>query len=158
VAWSPPQLPATFLHDVRVATSIEWAPSSAGGQSGPGRSGPCVPKVARAAEVAVTATLGGRAALSALAAAPAAPDAPGAPDAPRFELTAWSPSQVAVLEALQAMWREHLGIEVTIAIREINTLVETKAVQYYPGAPRVYDGACLNVLVSKQLRCVGPSI
>ena len=37
---------------------------------------------------------------------------------PRLELTAWSPSQVPVLEALQAMWREHLGIEVTIAIRE----------------------------------------
>jgi oligopeptide transport system substrate-binding protein len=43
---------------------------------------------------------------------------PGGKNFPRFELTAWSPSQVAVLEALQAMWREHLGIEVTIAIRE----------------------------------------
>ncbi len=37
---------------------------------------------------------------------------------PRFEVTAWSPSQTPVLEAVQAMWREHLGIEVSIAIRE----------------------------------------
>ena len=43
---------------------------------------------------------------------------PGGKNFPRCELTAWSPSQVPVLEALQAMWREHLGIEVTIAIRE----------------------------------------
>ncbi|PHX73637.1 MAG: hypothetical protein CK548_00210 [Opitutia bacterium] len=42
----------------------------------------------------------------------------GGKNFPRCELTAWSPSQVPVLEALQAMWREHLGIEVTIAIRE----------------------------------------
>jgi oligopeptide transport system substrate-binding protein len=37
---------------------------------------------------------------------------------PRFELTAWSQSQVATLEAIQAMWRQHLGIECTIAVRE----------------------------------------
>ncbi len=43
---------------------------------------------------------------------------PGGKNFPRCELTAWSPSQVPVLEALQAMWREHLGIAVTIAIRE----------------------------------------
>ena len=43
---------------------------------------------------------------------------PGGKNFPRCELTAWSPSQVPVLEALQAMWREHLGIQVTIAIRE----------------------------------------
>lgn len=37
---------------------------------------------------------------------------------PRLELSAWSPSQTPVLEAVQAMWREHLGIESGIAIRE----------------------------------------
>jgi oligopeptide transport system substrate-binding protein len=37
---------------------------------------------------------------------------------PRLELTAWSPSQTPVLEAVQAMWREHLGIEIAVAIRE----------------------------------------
>jgi oligopeptide transport system substrate-binding protein len=37
---------------------------------------------------------------------------------PRLELTAWSPSQTPVLEALQAMWREALGINVSVAIRE----------------------------------------
>jgi oligopeptide transport system substrate-binding protein len=37
---------------------------------------------------------------------------------PRLELTAWSPSQVPVLETLQAMWRDTLGIEIAIATRE----------------------------------------
>lgn len=37
---------------------------------------------------------------------------------PRLELTAWSQSQVPVLEAVQAMWRETLGIETTIATRD----------------------------------------
>jgi len=37
---------------------------------------------------------------------------------PHFELTAWSPSQTPVLEALQAMWRQDLGVEVSIAIRD----------------------------------------
>jgi len=37
---------------------------------------------------------------------------------PRMEITAWSPSQTPVLEAVQAMWRETLGIQVAIAIRE----------------------------------------
>lgn len=37
---------------------------------------------------------------------------------PRFELTAWSPSQVPVLEAAQQMWRQELGVEFSIAIRE----------------------------------------
>ncbi len=37
---------------------------------------------------------------------------------PRLELTAWSPSQSPVLEAIQAMWRTELGIEVSIVIHE----------------------------------------
>ena len=39
-------------------------------------------------------------------------------DFPRMELTAWSPSQVPVLEAAQQMWRQELGIDFSIAIRE----------------------------------------
>lgn len=36
----------------------------------------------------------------------------------RLELTAWSPSQIPVLETIQAMWRETLGLEVGITIRD----------------------------------------
>ena len=36
----------------------------------------------------------------------------------QLELTAWSPSQTPVLEAIQEMWKKELGIEVTIATRE----------------------------------------
>jgi ABC-type oligopeptide transport system substrate-binding subunit len=39
-------------------------------------------------------------------------------DLPRLELTAWSPSQVPVLETAQQMWRQELGIDTSIAIRE----------------------------------------
>ncbi len=56
---------------------------------------------------------------------------PGGKNFPRFELTAWSPSQVAVLEALQAMWREHLGIDVTIAIREAKIHLSSLAAGTY---------------------------
>ncbi|HWA10122.1 MAG TPA: peptide ABC transporter substrate-binding protein [Opitutaceae bacterium] len=38
---------------------------------------------------------------------------------PRLELTCWSPSQVSTLEVVQEMWRKELGIEVTIATREV---------------------------------------
>ena len=37
---------------------------------------------------------------------------------PRLELTAWSQSQSPVLEAIQAMWRTELGIEVSLVIHE----------------------------------------
>ena len=37
---------------------------------------------------------------------------------PRLEVAAWSKSQVATLEAIQAMWREHLGLEIAIITRE----------------------------------------
>jgi oligopeptide transport system substrate-binding protein len=62
--------------------------------------------------------------------APTSPDAPTArallvdagfpagKNFPRLELTAWSPSQSPVLEAIQAMWRTELGIEVSIVIHE----------------------------------------
>ncbi|HVS53440.1 MAG TPA: peptide ABC transporter substrate-binding protein [Opitutaceae bacterium] len=42
----------------------------------------------------------------------------GGKNFPRLELTAWSPSQTPVLEAIQQMWRRELGIEVALAIRE----------------------------------------
>jgi oligopeptide transport system substrate-binding protein len=37
---------------------------------------------------------------------------------PKLELSAWSRSQAPTLEALQAMWRQELGIEVAVTIRE----------------------------------------
>jgi oligopeptide transport system substrate-binding protein len=37
---------------------------------------------------------------------------------PKLELSAWSRSQGPTLEALQAMWRQELGIEVAVTIRE----------------------------------------
>src|SRR5690606_38098488 len=43
---------------------------------------------------------------------------PNGKNFPRLELTAWSPSQVPVLEAVQAMWKQALGIDVAIATRE----------------------------------------
>lgn len=43
---------------------------------------------------------------------------PAGKNFPRLELTAWSPSQSPVLEAIQAMWRTELGIEVALVIRE----------------------------------------
>jgi oligopeptide transport system substrate-binding protein len=43
---------------------------------------------------------------------------PAGKNFPRLELTAWSPSQSPVLEAIQAMWRTELGIEVSIVIHE----------------------------------------
>ena len=56
---------------------------------------------------------------------------PGGKNFPRFEVTAWSPSQVAVLEALQAMWREHLGLDVTIGIREAKVHLSSLAAGTY---------------------------
>jgi len=37
---------------------------------------------------------------------------------PRLELTAWSPSQSPVIEAVQAMWRKELGLDIAVAIRD----------------------------------------
>lgn len=41
---------------------------------------------------------------------------PGGRGFPRLELSGWT--NATVLEALQQMWREHLGVEVTITLRE----------------------------------------
>ena len=43
---------------------------------------------------------------------------PGGKGFPRFEVSAWSSSQSPVLETLQAMWRQELGIDVSISIRD----------------------------------------
>lgn len=37
---------------------------------------------------------------------------------PKLEVTAWSPSQTRVLEAIQEMWRQALAIEVTLLVHE----------------------------------------
>lgn len=42
---------------------------------------------------------------------------------PRLELAAWSPSQTPVLEAIQAMWRQELGIDVSVTTREAKVLL-----------------------------------
>lgn len=43
---------------------------------------------------------------------------PAGTNFPHLELTAWSPSQSPVLEAIQAMWRTELSLEVSLVIRE----------------------------------------
>ena len=43
---------------------------------------------------------------------------PGGKNFPTVELTGWSPSQVTVLEAVQAMWQQDLGVSVTVAVRD----------------------------------------
>ncbi len=51
----------------------------------------------------------------------------GGKNFPRFELIAWSPSQVPVLEAIQAMWRENLGVAVEVATRDAKVLLAALA-------------------------------
>ncbi len=43
---------------------------------------------------------------------------------PNLEITAWSPSQASVLEAVQQMWRQELGIEIAIVVREARVHLE----------------------------------
>lgn len=43
---------------------------------------------------------------------------PGGRGFPRFELAGWAGTQQVVLEAIQAMWKEALGIEANVATRE----------------------------------------
>jgi len=52
--------------------------------------------------------------------------AAGFPDGknfPKLELSAWSQSQVPVLEAIQQMWKQELGIEVGIVVRDVKVHV-----------------------------------
>jgi oligopeptide transport system substrate-binding protein len=50
---------------------------------------------------------------------------------PRLEICGWSASQVAILEAIQAMWRQELGLEITITIREAKVHLSTLAAGDY---------------------------
>lgn len=50
---------------------------------------------------------------------------------PRLEVTAWSSSQVPTLEAIQAMWRETLGLEVAIALRDAKVHLDALATGAY---------------------------
>ena len=43
---------------------------------------------------------------------------PGGRGFPMLELTGWSSSQISVLEAVQAMWRQELGVGVSVAVRD----------------------------------------
>jgi oligopeptide transport system substrate-binding protein len=65
---------------------------------------------------------------------------------PRFEMSAWSPSQSAVLEAIQAMWRRELGLDVAIAIREAKVHLSALAagdydIAFITAIPDVADAA-----------------
>lgn len=65
---------------------------------------------------------------------------------PRLEVTAWSPSQVPVLEAIQSMWRTELGIDVAIAIREARVHLSSLAagdydIAFITSIPDVADAA-----------------
>ncbi len=48
---------------------------------------------------------------------------PGGKNFPKLELSAWSPSQVPVLEAIQQMWKQELGIEVGLVVRDVKVHV-----------------------------------
>ena len=65
-----------------------------------------------------------------------------------LELTAWSQSQVPVLEVLQAMWREELGVTVTIATRDAKVHLDALAsgdydIGFITAIPDVADAANL---------------
>lgn len=69
-------------------------------------------------------------------------------DFPRLELTAWSPSQTPVLEAAQQMWRQELGIDFGIAIREARVHLSALAagdydIAFVTAIPDVADAAQL---------------
>ena len=50
---------------------------------------------------------------------------------PRLELAAWSHSQTVVLEAIQAMWRQELGIDLAVATREAKVLIAALGIGDY---------------------------
>ncbi len=65
---------------------------------------------------------------------------------PRLEVAAWSPSQTPVLEAVQAMWRETLGIDVGIIVREAKVHLSSLAagdydIAFITAIPDVADAA-----------------
>jgi oligopeptide transport system substrate-binding protein len=71
---------------------------------------------------------------------------PGGRDFPRLEVTAWSTSQVPVLEAIQAGWKTELGIDVALATREARVHLSALAtgdydVGFVTAIPDVADAA-----------------
>lgn len=67
---------------------------------------------------------------------------------PRLEMTAWSQSHAAILEAVQAMWRERLGIETAIVIRDLKVHIDALArgnydIGFVAAIPDVADPANL---------------
>lgn len=65
-----------------------------------------------------------------------------------LELTAWSQSQVPVLEVIQAMWREELGVTATIATRDAKVHLDALAsgdydIGFITAIPDVADAANL---------------
>ncbi|MBL9211583.1 MAG: peptide ABC transporter substrate-binding protein [Opitutaceae bacterium] len=71
---------------------------------------------------------------------------PGGRDFPRLEVTAWSTSQIPVLEAIQAGWKTELGIDVALATREARVHLSALAtgdydVGFVTAIPDVADAA-----------------
>ena len=71
---------------------------------------------------------------------------PGGREFPRLEVTAWSTSQVPVLEAIQAGWKTELGIDVALATREARVHLSALAtgdydVGFVTAIPDVADAA-----------------
>ncbi|HVW21557.1 MAG TPA: peptide ABC transporter substrate-binding protein [Opitutaceae bacterium] len=56
---------------------------------------------------------------------------PGGRGFPRFELAGWAGTQQVVLEAIQAMWRDGLGIDASVATREARVHVAALRAGHY---------------------------
>jgi oligopeptide transport system substrate-binding protein len=72
----------------------------------------------------------------------------GGRNLPKFEVTAWSTSQIPVLEAIQASWREELGVEVALATRDAKVHLNALAtgdydIGFITAIPDVADAAQL---------------
>jgi oligopeptide transport system substrate-binding protein len=50
---------------------------------------------------------------------------------PKLQLSAWSPSQSVVLEAIQQMWKRELGVDVNLAIEEAKVHLDALAAGNY---------------------------
>ncbi len=67
---------------------------------------------------------------------------------PRLELSAWSRSQTTVLEAIQQMWKQELGIDVALAVRDAKVHVSAMMsgdydIGFMTAIPDVADAADL---------------
>ncbi len=71
---------------------------------------------------------------------------PAGKNFPRLEVAAWSKSQIATLEAIQAMWRKELGLEIAIITREAGVHLSSLAsgdydIAFITQIPDVADAA-----------------